>query len=142
MAGMGARGVMELESGPRVLIVEDEGIVAMNTKLQLLAMGYRVLPIAISGRTALTLTERDRPDLVLMDIKLRGRMDGIETARHIWERFRIPVLYVSAHSDEQTLKRAQGTKHFGFLQKPYEEHQLQDAIDCALRTFREEQNRD
>lgn len=135
------RGVMDMESGTRVLIVEDEGIVAMNTKLQLLGMGFRVLPIAISGKTALSLTESDRPDLVLMDIKLRGRMDGIETARHIWERFRIPVLYVSAHSDEQTLGRADETKHFGFLQKPYEEHQLRDAIDHALRTFREEEER-
>lgn len=131
---------MSAEGSPRILIVEDESVIAMNTKLALISMGYEVLPIAISGETALNLIDKLQPDLVLMDIKLRGDMEGMETAGIIWERFRIPVLYVSAHTDEQTMENAARTTSFGYLQKPFNDEDLSAAIREALVRYRSQKN--
>lgn len=120
----------------RLLIVEDEGIVAVNAKVSLMALGYEVLPIAISAKKALELAGRERPELILMDIKLRGSMDGIEAAATIWEKFRIPSVFVSAYRTEETLERISKVTHFGFLEKPVEEWQYEPAISSALEKFR------
>ena len=116
----------------RILIVEDEGLVAVNTKLTLISLQYEVLPIAISAKSAIELCKEERPDLVLMDIRLRGKRDGIEAASHIWENYKIPSVFVSAYATEDVLKRMHGIIHFGFLKKPVEEWQLRPAIEAAL----------
>jgi CheY-like chemotaxis protein len=117
----------------RVLVVEDEGIVAMNTKLSLIGMGYEVLPIAISGKTALKLAREKRPDIVLMDIRLRGKMDGVDTAIEIQGIIDAPIIYITAHTDEQTVERANSTNPSAFLKKPVEDKVLGKAIRAALR---------
>lgn len=119
----------------RILIVEDEGVVAINTKITLMNQGYEVLPIAISAKTALDLTERERPDLVLMDIKLRGTTDGIEAALQIWDNFRIPAVFVTAYATREVMDRIGKTPHFGFLEKPVTAGQLKPAIEKALERF-------
>ena len=115
-----------------ILVVEDEGIVAMNTKLALISMGFEVLPIAISGTSAIKIAVRLKPNLILMDIRLRGKMDGIETTIKLREKMDIPVIYVTAHTDEQTVKRANNTNPNGLLQKPVDDKTLKKAINKAL----------
>jgi len=121
----------------KILIVEDEGIVAIQTKLTLISLGYDVLPIAISGSSAIDLAGQHSPDLVLMDIKLRGKLDGIDAATSIIGRMSIPVIYVTAHSDEHTLARARATNPAGILNKPVEEYQLRDALDGVFNPGRQ-----
>ncbi len=115
-----------------ILVVEDEGIVAMNTKLALISMGFEVLPIAISGTSALKIAVRLKPDLILMDIRLRGKMDGIETTIKLRESMDIPVIYVTAHTDDLTVERANNTNPNGLLQKPVDDKTLKKAINKAL----------
>lgn len=115
-----------------ILVVEDEGIVAMNTKLSLISMGFEVLPIAISGTSAIKIAGKLKPDLILMDIRLRGKMDGIETTIKLREKMDIPVIYVTAHTDEQTVERANNTKPNGLLHKPVDDKTLKTAINKAL----------
>ncbi len=116
----------------RILVVEDEGIVAMNTKLSLIGMGFDVLPIAISGTSALKIASGHKPDIVLMDIRLRGKMDGIETVERLKEKVDIPVIYITAHTDEQTVERANNTNPSCLLQKPVDDKTLRKAINKAL----------
>lgn len=117
-----------------ILIVEDEGIQAMNTKLTLLRMGFEVLPIAMSGNSAVELAQKHKPDLILMDIRLRGRMDGIEAASIIKKSSPVPVIFVSAYADEQTMQRAHQTAPAAFLEKPVEEKLLGLKIRDALNS--------
>jgi len=116
----------------RVLIVEDEGIQAMNTKLALLKMGYEVLPIAISGKSAVELASKHRPDIILMDIRLRGGMDGIEAAGIIREEAPAPIIFISAYIDEMTTKRVAAVSPAAFLEKPVDEQTLGRKISEAL----------
>ncbi len=104
----------------------------MNTKLALISMGFEVLPIAISGTSAIKIASRLKPDLILMDIRLRGKMDGIETTIKLREKMDIPVIYVTAHTDEQTVERANNTNPSGLLQKPVDDKTLKKAINKAL----------
>jgi len=94
----------------KILIVEDERIVAEDIRTKLEYVGYVVAGIASSGEEALKKTEKLQPDLVLMDIVLEGKMDGIEAAAQILSRFNIPVVYLTAYSDERTLKKAKATE--------------------------------
>ena len=116
----------------RVLIVEDETIVALDIQDRLSELGYQVTGIADRGDAALALTAADRPDLVLMDIQLKGGMDGIATAEAIRKRFRIPVIYLTAFSDGNTLQRAKITEPFGYIIKPFEDREIQSTIEMAL----------
>lgn len=118
----------------RILIVEDEGIQAMNTKLMLLRMGYEVLPIAISGKSAVDLASKHHPDVILMDIRLRGRMDGIEAAGIIKKKAPVPIIFISAYVDEQTTKRVEMVDAAAFLEKPVEEKKLGKKIEEALKS--------
>lgn len=122
----------------RVLIVEDEGIVAVTVKVTLIAAGYEVLPIAISAASAIELAGANKPDLALMDIKLRGKADGIDAAFRIWEDFNIPSIFVTAYATEEMMERVRTVKHFGFLEKPVEEWQYKPAIESALGMYRSE----
>jgi PAS domain S-box-containing protein len=116
----------------RIMIVEDERIVAEDIKEGLQNMGYTVTSVAKSGEMAIEMAEKDRPDLVLMDIVLKGKMDGIETAKQFRSHFDIPVVYLSAYSDENILKRVKLTEPFGYIIKPFIEKELQVNIEMAL----------
>jgi two-component system, OmpR family, phosphate regulon sensor histidine kinase PhoR len=119
-------------AGHKILIVEDEAIVALHEEENLKNMGYRVAGKASSGEEAIRKAEETRPDLVLMDIVLKGEMDGIETAGQIHARFNIPVIFVTAYGDEETLQRAKLTEPFGYILKPFKERDLHVAIGIAL----------
>ncbi len=116
----------------KILIVEDERIVAEDIKTKLEYVGYAVAGIASSGEESVKKAEKLQPDLVLMDIVLEGKMDGIEAAAQILYRFNIPVVYLTAYSDERTLKKAKATEPFGFIIKPFEAQDLFTAIEMAL----------
>jgi PAS domain S-box-containing protein len=114
------------------MVVEDELIVAEDLQHWLTALGYSVRERAATGAEAIRRCEVDRPDLVLMDIMLAGPMDGIEAAEQIRTKFDIPVVYLTASSDEGTLSRAKVTEPFGYILKPYDERGLFTTIEMAL----------
>ncbi|MCC6751660.1 MAG: response regulator [Deltaproteobacteria bacterium] len=116
----------------RLLIVEDEAIVAMDLELTLERLGYQVAGTCASGEEALAQVEQERCDLVLMDIVLDGAMDGIQTAAELGRRFDVPVVYLTSHSDEETLKRACGTAPHAYLLKPFQRRELLAAIEMTL----------
>src|SRR5438132_9646193 len=105
----------------QILVVEDEGIVAKDIQNMLRGLGYHVPVTVATGPLALQKAAENRPDLVLMDIQLRGDLDGIETAERLADVHDAPVVYLTANSDEATLDRAKRTSPFGFLPKPFEE---------------------
>lgn len=115
-----------------ILIVEDEVIVAKDIQNRLEAMNYSIPAIATSGKEAIQKAAETPIDLVLMDIKLRGKMDGIEAAQEIQSRFDIPVIYMTAYSDEATLQRARITEPFGYIVKPVKDRELHASIEMAL----------
>lgn len=117
---------------PQILIVEDEGIVAMNIKSMLHGLGYDVSGIASSAREAVKKIKEKRPDLVLMDIMLNGDMDGVKAAEKIHSHFEIPVIYLTAYADAETLQRAKITEPFGYMLKPFDERELHSTIEMAL----------
>lgn len=121
-----------MDTGKSILIVEDEMILAINTKFSLESAGYRVTGIAISGEEALQMVKQDKPDLVLVDITLSGKMDGIVAAKKIIEELEIPVIYLTGNSDERTLERAKSTNPAGILQKPTEDYKLTSIIKKIL----------
>lgn len=122
-----------------ILVVEDERITAEDIKVGLEFAGYKVPAICASGEDAVHKAGKLQPDLVLMDIKLEGKMDGIEAACEIRRLYDIPVIYLTAYSDERTVERAKKTEPFGFLvkgqgiiNKPFEETELHAAIEITL----------
>jgi two-component system cell cycle sensor histidine kinase/response regulator CckA len=116
----------------KILIVEDESLVAKDIEIRLKALGYAVSAIASSGEGAIQKAAETHPDLVLMDIVLKGDMDGVKTAKEIISRYDIPVLYLTAYADEKTLERAKITEPFGYILKPFEEKEVHSAIEIAL----------
>ncbi len=115
----------------KILIVEDEPIVAKDIRNRLQKMGYTVFAVASSGKEAVEKV-KNNPDLVLMDIVLRGDMDGIEAADVIRAQADIPIVYVTAHADEKTLQRAKVTEPYGYILKPFENRELHTIIEMAL----------
>lgn len=120
----------------KILVVEDQNIVALNLRNRLKNMGYIVPTIAISGEEAIRKTELTTPDLVLMDIMLKGDMDGIEATRVIKSRFSVPVIYLTACIDIGTLERAKLTEPSGYISKPFKEEDLVSNIELALHNNR------
>ena len=116
----------------QILIVEDEIIIAEGLQRKLEKMGYNVPAIVSSGEETIKMVKENHPDLVLMDIVIHGKMDGIETAGQIHDLFDIPVVYITAFADEKTLERAKITEPFGYLIKPFKERELQITIEIAL----------
>ncbi len=116
----------------RILIVEDERLVAEDLQLSLQDMGYIVTSVASSGEMAIKKAEETKPDLVLMDIVLKGKMDGIEAANQIRSRYDIPIVYITAYSDETTLERAKITEPYGYIVKPFKERNLQITIEISI----------
>lgn len=119
-----------------ILIVEDEGIVAKDLQAMLRRMGYHVPTTVGTGDLAIQNVAQNCPDLILMDIQLRGPMDGVQAAQTINARHDVPIVYLTANSDESTLQRAKATAPFGFLVKPFEERAIQAGIEMALYKHR------
>lgn len=126
--------------GSVILVVEDEAIVAQDIRDGLMEAGYSVPLIVDSGERAVQRAAELGPDLVLMDICMRGTIDGVEAARRIRERFDIPVVYLTAFADESVLRRARETQPYGYVIKPYGEDQLHTSIEIALDRYRAERN--
>lgn len=116
----------------RILIVEDEGIAALDLQHRLTIMGHAVEDIVATGEEAVIKAEETHPDLVLMDIMLQGDIDGVQAAEQIHARLDIPVIFLTAYSDENTLQRAKITEPYGYLVKPFKERDLRISIDMAL----------
>lgn len=114
------------------MIVEDEIIVAKSIQERLDKLGYSVSTIVDSGEEAIKKAGETKPDLILMDIKLSGNIDGIAAAEQIRHRFDIPVVYLTAYGDSETLQRAKVTEPYGYILKPLEERELQSNIEIAL----------
>ncbi|MBN1525653.1 MAG: SpoIIE family protein phosphatase [Spirochaetales bacterium] len=126
----------------KIMVVEDEGIVGLELSEALTRMGYKVLPVVATGREALEKVVAEHPDLILMDIRLEGEIDGVETAGKIHNNFNIPIIYLTAHSDETTIQRAKHTETYGYLLKPFEERALRAAIEVALFKAQKENEKD
>ncbi|RMF02808.1 MAG: response regulator [Chloroflexi bacterium] len=121
-----------------ILVVEDESIVALDIKSRLLNLGYNVSALVSTGEEAVLTAARLKPDVILMDVKLRGEMDGIDAAEKIKTTLDIPVIYLTAYADEITLHRAKLTESYGYLLKPFEERELTATIETALYKHRTE----
>lgn len=119
-------------SSNKILIVEDESIIAEDLFDSLTSLGYQVTAIVYSGEEAIISVSKMRPDLVLMDVNLQGEIDGITAAEKIRARFQVPVIYLTAYADENTLRRVNSTKPFGYIVKPFEEKNLHTTIQIAL----------
>ena len=114
-----------------IIIVEDEGIVAADLEDRLQRWGHMVVAKVASGQRALDEVARLKPDLVLMDIIIEGVMDGVQTAEQIMAQHEIPVIFLTAHADNPTMKRAQLTGPFGYVLKPFDERELHVAVEIA-----------
>ncbi|MFL7791426.1 MAG: response regulator [Anaerolineae bacterium] len=123
----------------RVLIVEDDRIIAQDIQQTLVRLGYAYPMIVSSGEEAIQRVDDIKPDLVLMDIRLKGPMDGVEAAQQIRNRFDVPVVYLTAYADDLTLRRAKITGPFGYILKPFEDRELHSAIEMALYRHEMEQ---
>lgn len=122
----------------RILIVEDEAVVALDLKTQLEEQGYAIVGVAESGERALALARVSPPDLTLMDVRLKGKMDGIEAASVMARELKAPVIFLTSFSDSQTVQRAAETGPYGYLTKPFEFKELRAAIEVALYKSRME----
>lgn len=124
-----------------ILIVEDEAIIALEVESNLKEMGYRSLGIVDSGQMAIEMAEKKKPDLILMDIRIKGDMDGIDTAEIIRNQWGIPVVFTTAYLDQERIDRAKITMPFGYLLKPIRERDLKVAVDMALYASKVDNNR-
>jgi DNA-binding LytR/AlgR family response regulator len=120
-----------MESPLKILIVEDEMLIAANISIQLESLGYEILGVIPRGQEAINVVKSERPDLVLMDINLKGEMDGIETATLMQLDGEIPIIYLSANTDEASFKRAKATNPYAFLSKPFKKLDLKNALALA-----------
>lgn len=119
----------------KILVVEDESIVARDIRNMLIGLGYEVCGVIPAADEAILKTQETMPNLVLIDVMLQGEMSGVEAADQIYSKFSIPVVYLTAYADENTLQRAKKTEPFGYLLKPFEERELQTTIEIALYKF-------
>ena len=119
-----------------VLIVEDEGVVALSIQAALTKMGYKVVGIAVTGAEAIALATEHKPDVILMDIHIKGNMDGIQTTEKLNETSDIPVIFLTAYADDETVRRALKTKSHSYLVKPYNPRELYSNIEFAIYKYR------
>jgi CheY-like chemotaxis protein len=125
----------------RILVVEDEVIVAKDLQKKLQNLGYDVPDVSFSGEDAIKKAAAMKPDLVLMDIMLKGKQDGVETAEQVRTKFDIPVIYLTAYSDEITLHRAKISEPYGYVLKPFDIHLVNISIEIALYKHRVEREK-
>ena len=114
--------------GIKILVVEDEALIAMDICEKLTDMGYEVVKTADNGADAIKYADELKPDIVLMDIVIKGKMDGIEAAEIIWDTFKIPSLFLTAYNSDSVIQRARKFNPVDFLLKPFDDNKLQEAI--------------
>lgn len=117
----------------KILIVEDEGLIAADLKAILEDIGHEVIGAVNNGISAVNLVKKKMPDIILMDINLKGNLDGIETAKMIQDDNDIPVIYLTAYADQSKLLLAKDTWHFGFISKPFDIRTLGLAVESGLK---------
>lgn len=122
----------------KILIVEDELIVAKSIARNLEKFNYQVVGMAISGEEAIDFVAKNRPDLILMDIFLQGEINGIKAANTIWSLYKVPVIYLTANADISTVNQAKLTGSFGYILKPFKVQELQANIEIAMGKYREQ----
>ncbi len=118
---------------PQILLVEDDRVIVKIAEWRLSKMGYDVCGKVENGADAIDFVTKKQPDLILMDINIKGEIDGIETARRIKKVFSIPIIFLTSHSDGATLTRAKAIRPDGFIRKPFEDDDLRVAIELALK---------
>jgi len=126
------------EAARRILIVEDQRLIAADLENTLKKLGYMVVGNVASGEEAISTSDQVRPELVLMDVRLRGEMDGVHAAEIIRDRFNLPVVFLTAYADEETILRAKKTTPYGYLVKPFNERELRATIEIAFYTHQME----
>ncbi|WNM18665.1 LytR/AlgR family response regulator transcription factor [Flavobacterium capsici] len=126
----------------KILIVEDEMIIAANLSLQLKNLGYEVSGIIPRGEEVLAHVEQNLPDIILMDINLNGELDGIDIVNSLQPKYKIPIIYLTANADDYTFNRAKETNPFAFISKPFKKVDLQHAIELTIKRVEEEKQFD
>tara|TARA_R110002049_G_scaffold98598_11_gene240069 strand:+ start:226 stop:984 length:759 start_codon:yes stop_codon:yes gene_type:complete len=126
----------------KIVVVEDEAIVARDIKVCLNKIGYEVLGSYSSGEKALEAIEANKPELILMDIMLKGKMSGIDTSAIIKEKYGIPVVFLTAYADEKTIGKAKVTEPYGYIIKPFKEIDLRTSIEMALYKYKKEKEKE
>lgn len=121
-----------MNSPAKILIVEDEMIIGANISLQLSKLGYEVTGIVSRGEEAIAHVKQNKPDVVLMDIQLKGDLDGIETVSRMNQNTQVPVIYLTANADEENFERAKLTNPYAFISKPFKKLDLQHAIELTM----------
>ncbi len=124
----------------KILVVEDEMIIGAKISMQLTSLGYEVTGILPRGEEAILHVADNRPDIVLLDINLKGKLDGIETAAQLQQYGHIPIIYLTANSDDATFNRAKSTKPYAFIAKPFKQLDLQRAVELTISRMAEKEN--
>jgi DNA-binding response OmpR family regulator len=119
--------------GPRALIVEDEFLIAEELRDRLSRLGFSVIETVDSAEDGIAIATRDRPDLVLMDIRLKGEKDGVEAAQEIRQKVDVPIVYLTAYSDALTVDRVRRSEHDGYILKPFHARELQSTVEVAMQ---------
>lgn len=122
-----------ISPGPRALIVEDEILIAEELRERLSRLGFSVIAAVDSAEEGIAIATRESPDLVLMDIRLRGEKDGVQAAQEIRQQVDVPIVYLTAYSDRLTVDRAKATEHDAFILKPFHRRELQSTIEVAMQ---------
>jgi DNA-binding LytR/AlgR family response regulator len=121
----------------KILVVEDEMIIGARISMQLTNLGYEVSGLLPRGEDVPAHVEENKPDIVLLDVNLKGSLDGIETAKRLLKQGKIPVIYLTANNDEATFNRAKATKPAAFISKPFKQLDLQRAIELTISRMEE-----
>ena len=122
-----------ISPGLRALIVEDETLIAEELRERLSRLGFTIIVAVDSAEEGIAIATRERPDLVLMDIRLKGGKDGVEAATEIRQQVDVPIVYLTAYSDRATVDRARKTEYDGYILKPFRRDELQSTIEVALQ---------
>jgi DNA-binding response OmpR family regulator len=118
---------------PRALIVEDETLIAEELKERLSRLGFSVIAAVDTAEEGIAIATREHPDLVLMDVRLKGRKDGVQAAKEIRAQVDVPIVYLTAHSDRLTVERVKATDYDGFILKPFQKRELQMTVEVAMQ---------
>ena len=130
---------MEKNTASKILMVEDDMIIAADISMQLTKLGYEVIGINTRGEDALNTIEDNRPDIILMDIVLTGKMNGIEAAQIILEKYQVPVIFLTSNSDDATFQSAISAKPYAFISKPFQKSDLERTLKLTLQRIAVEQ---
>ena len=122
-----------ISPGLRALIVEDEALIAEELRGRLARLGFQVIGSVDSADEGIAIAIHECPDLVLMDIRLKGAKDGVQACREIRQQVDVPIIYITAYSDQGTVERVKHTEHDGFVSKPFHRHELRSTIAVALQ---------